>query len=101
MADSLIPQTTSERLRSRTISRILLRVEREVRDEIPSGFPDETRAAILNEILPHSRQVLQGLTLGELRSGSALDRHIDKLLDSTRYLVDNVRRQQQRASCDC
>jgi hypothetical protein len=97
MNDAPTSRDTRQQLRDALIDAITFRIELDVRDEIPTDFSQETRRAIVEEVLPNSRFILDSLTTLELQDEVALHRHIQGVLASTVYLVNRIREQRSRS----
>ena len=97
MIDSQTDHGTKNPLRNMLIDAIIFRIGLDVLDEIPSDLPEQIRKAIMEEVMPHSRYVLESLGTDELQDEVALHRHIQGVLASTTYLVNRIREQRSRS----
>jgi hypothetical protein len=90
-------QDTHKTLRDSLIDAILFRIEQDVEDAMPPDVSKELRKAILGEILPNSRFVLDALSIEQLQSGPCLERHLEGAIATARYLVHRITAQRERS----
>lgn len=88
--------TGQQKFRQELIDAILFRIEQAVDEVIPSDIPKGTRNAILDDILPNSRFVLEALTIGQLQNECSLDRHIDGAIATTKYFCHRIEAQRRQ-----
>jgi hypothetical protein len=90
------PTSLNQNCRTALIDAILLRIEQDVEDALPPDTSKTTHDAILAEILPNSRFVLEGLSSGQLENEFAIDRHIERAIATATYLVHRIEAQRSR-----
>jgi hypothetical protein len=80
----------NRKLRNELIDSIHFRIEWEVNDAFPSELSEETRKAVLGQILPESRRTLEALTIEELQNECSLARFIDSTIANSNYLLHQI-----------
>jgi len=91
MSDNLTSrQAAHEQLRESLIGASLTMIKEQVVAVIPSGFPTDTRKAILTEILPESRFNLEALSTPHLQSNFAIESYVDKAIATAEFLVQRI-----------
>ena len=85
------PNSNSQQRRDELTADILQQIANEVQETLlfnaPKGWPTERLEEIEEEIVAHSRHVLDALTIQELSSAGALRVHIGGAVAETKRLV--------------
>jgi hypothetical protein len=89
------PTNTQAERRENLIDSLLFQIQQDLEDEIPPDFPENSRKVLLEDFLSNSRFVLGNLTIHELESGFALERHIERTVASAKFLIHRVQEQQR------
>ena len=93
MTDHIISKRMEER--EIRIKAILVEVQKELARVLDDDTSNEWRKAIADEIVGHSKVVLDAASYSELESESALDRHLEDVAVTARHLL-NLKTAQHR-----
>ncbi len=75
---------------------VLFRIEIEIEQVIPASTPAEIRAAIREEVMPHCRIQVKGLTVDELTDENLIQQHLSDAIETTLYLVNRWKKLSDR-----
>ena len=77
---------------------ILFRIEQEVREAIlQDDLSEDSRKAILEELLSNSTFILESLTIQDLQNEFAIQRHVEKSIATATYFVHRIAAQRSRS----